>query len=739
MNMMRMENQQVGKITTLPVQKVLLRGLQDIATRKIQDQLDQFTVRLADALMSLSENSSDSKMANHSFIASNLLKKNRYGFFHIASEILTKQLQKECEAVENPHTYDIAHCDGELSLVPFAEMEDRLMIGTISRPFEAVHDTALTAINIRLACLLQRHEVSTVHNPFRPAVFISALHQAWCEFDPDPASHPLVLPLLTADVFPDLVPVLKAVNDTLIKNGIVPGPVESYRIKKTTTNLDPSAQSGKDNQVLSQQLQHYFARQPEPQQGAGSRPADLDFGSLIAPVMQGAAHGLNDAQPAASNARLFRFLDGIQNRMQGKGKSKSSAKSANSVFLPQIKQHAPPGTFSRVDESTIDLLTTVFDSVFKDQLIQQEAKDLIGFLQMPLLKVALLDKDFFFKNDHPARQMIDLLSKLSLDCNQSQGKDDPLFQAMQRNVERVQQEFDHEISIFSEVVADLESSAQLAQAESEQQLTAPIAGALRQEKIGQATKAAKSEVATRLNTGEVAEFIESFLEAKWVPVLTIAYSVKDDKPHTLENAIKTMDDLIWSVKPKANTAERKELIAKLPSMLAMINKWLDVLKWEDAERLQFFAELAECHASIVRAPLELSPERQLEIAAEAAMLSAERRRQKLAEAEATPEAAPDASVDTVDGLQGGMWMEFTQPDETRKKVKLAWISPLRTLFIFSNSQRQESFSLPSDDLAQLFRDNKVHVVQVEGVILRALSKAMQTAAINDADMSSAAA
>lgn len=138
-------------------------------------------------------------------------------------------------------------------------------------------------------------------------------------------------------------------------------------------------------------------------------------------------------------------------------------------------------------------------------------------------------------------------------------------------------------------------------------LSVPITQALQQEKIAQATKAAKNDVALRIGTGELAAFVETFLEHKWVPVLTLVYSIQEKKPQAVESAVKAMDDLVWSVKPKITLEERKELIAKLPSMLAILNKWLNVVKLDDAARLQFFAELAKCHASIVRAPLELSP------------------------------------------------------------------------------------------------------------------------------------
>jgi hypothetical protein len=248
-------------------------------------------------------------------------------------------------------------------------------------------------------------------------------------------------------------------------------------------------------------------------------------------------------------------------------------------------------------------------------------------------------------------------------------------------------------------------------------------------------------VALRIGGGGVVAVVEAFLERKWTSVLTIAYSVEPDKPGAVGSATRTMDDLIWSVKPKITQEQRKQLIGKLPGLLATLNKWLDIIKWQDAERLQFFAELAECHASIVRAPIDLSPERQLEIALEVAQQDALRRldkEQALAAAEEADakQAQADPAVATVDGLERGMWLEFTQPDGSAQTVKLAWISPLRTLFIFSTGARKEAFSMPVEKLAEAYRQDTVRLVRQDGVVASVLAEAMGQA-VNDAGQAAA--
>ena len=448
---------------------------------------------------------------------------------------------------------------------------------------------------------------------------------------------------------------------------------------------------------------------------------------------------LDQAGFGAAPAPLLDMLKTLQARMPEQFAASPSrpgpAQGSDVFYLPRLKASIPKGSLSRGDESTIDLLSKIFDTVFIDPNIPKEMRDLIQFLQIPVLKAALADKNFFFEEAHPARRMINLLSSMGME---QRSPDDPLFQAMQRSVDKVGDAAEDTAGLFTAAVAELEDSIKAEETFEVQAIAAPIQAALKQEKVVAATRSAKSAVAARVSSGEVVAVLETFLEKKWTSVLTVAYSVEEDKPGAVGSATRTMDDLIWSVKPKITRDERKSLISKLPGLLATLNKWLDIIKWQEAERLQFFAELAECHASIVRAPLDISAERQLEIAVEVAQQDAMRRLEKDKAAQSVVEEVPDDAEVTVEGLERGAWLAFTQSDGSVRKAKLAWVSPLKTLYIFSLGARQESFSLSTEKLAAGMRQQKVSIVQVDGVVERALSQAMGEGAVNDNAMTAAA-
>ena len=681
----------------------------------------QFTIRLSDAFMQMSEVSTDAKQANLSFNVANLLKNHGYPFFHIGSARLEQTLCHEVDVLENGSPRDSGRTDGKLSLVPYAEMDNRVLLGTSARVFDIEHAEQLTALNIRIASLLGRDGISVAQNPFRPEVFIGAIHAAWCDFDPDTESHPLILPLLRPPVFLELGPIIKALNDALLARGILPDLVSSYRIRKSDGNLSAATKEANDS-ALRQQLRRVFA----PPSAGGEMLGDGEQGDGRQGY-GGENTGWNSTNHAS--AKLFQYLAQLQ---QSSGSVNVTAGSAG-VPLASIKQQMPKGTMSRIDETTIDLLTQIFDTVFEDEHIPQEIKQLIGFLQVPVLKAALIDKEFFYTETHPARRLIDLLTRSSVGWDQTRGVEDPLYQTMKRTVDRVQEEDAVEPGQigFAQAVSDLESYIHEEEAASTTALEAPITQALHAEKIRYATKSAKDDVAVRVSTGEVVPFVEVFLESRWIPVLTLAHSIKEEKPEVLNSAIKTMDDLLWSVKPKITPDHRKELISRLPAILGMLNKWLNVIKWDDADRLQFFADLAECHASIVRAPLELSPERQIEIAVEVAKKAAERRIEIRSQEQSEPEPALDEFTAAVEQLQRGAWVQFDQPEGIAKTVKLAWVSPLRTLYIFSTSQRQEAFSMAAESLALQFRHSSARVLQLDGMVDRALTKALEHIEVNE--------
>jgi hypothetical protein len=277
--------------------------------------------------------------------------------------------------------------------------------------------------------------------------------------------------------------------------------------------------------------------------------------------------------------------------------------------------------------------------------------------------------------------------------------------------------------LFDDVLKDLESFVAQQTEVASDAYSEAVAEAARQEKINRAKELAENDVAMRIETGEVAGFVEVFLETQWTRVLGLAHTVQDTKPDALHNALKAMDDLIWSVKPKATPEERKELLSQLPSLLSMLNAWLNVVKWDGPDRVKFFATLAERHATIVRTAMELSPRQQLEITLNVAQKASERRLNKRAMEHSGQEV--DEYVHLVDGLEPGTWIEFLRNSGAYEKCRLGWISPRRTRFVFVDREGRDAYILGFDEFVQSFRSNRAAIVAADSVVDRALAAALE--------------
>jgi hypothetical protein len=157
------------------------------------------------------------------------------------------------------------------------------------------------------------------------------------------------------------------------------------------------------------------------------------------------------------------------------------------------------------------------------------------------------------------------------------------------------------------------------------------------------------------------------------------------------------------------------------------------------------ANLVEAHAAAVKPSLSAVPMPTTAMA-EAAAAAAEQASAKgdaetaakaraLAEAMAPtpPPPAPaeppvaivqDHYADLAATLERGMWIEFESEDGQLAFAKLAWVSPLRGTYLFTNRQGQKAVSLSADELADRFRHDRARLVEAEPLVDRAFVSMM---------------
>ena len=83
------------------------------------------------------------------------------------------------------------------------------------------------------------------------------------------------------------------------------------------------------------------------------------------------------------------------------------------------------------------------------------------------------------------------------------------------------------------------------------------------------------------------------------------------------------------------------------------------------------------------------------------------------------EVIDDDYLEIARSMERGMWIEFESDDGQLAFAKLAWVSPLRGTYLFTNRQGQKALSMTAEELAERFRNDRARLVEAEPLIDRA--------------------
>jgi hypothetical protein len=407
-------------------------------------------------------------------------------------------------------------------------------------------------------------------------------------------------------------------------------------------------------------------------------------------------------------------------------------------------QESPLGQkANQLESMTIEMVAMLFDFVFDTKDLPDGIKALLARLQMPVLKAAMLDGAFFAKKTHPARMLVNELAQAGLGWSPVMGQDDPLYRRIEGIVHAVLERFADDLGLFEELRADLKAFL----AEEEQAAEANIA--VTAEEINQhdryevAGAVARSEIERRIESYPVPAFLAQFLRRHWQGSLAQVYVAAGEDSDAWNASVTTLEDLVWSIQPKRSAEDRRHLVALLPSLLKRISAGMQGREWAGEEREAFMTNLVEAHAAAVKptlahvesptAAVAEQARAQAQVAKAVGDEAAATKAEKLAEAMAPappPEPEPerelleDEYLEIARSLERGMWVEFEGDDGQLSFAKLAWVSPLRGTYLFTNRQGQKALSITAEELAGLFRDDRARLVEAEPLIDRAVSSMM---------------
>ncbi|MEW5881413.1 MAG: DUF1631 family protein [Pseudomonadota bacterium] len=417
------------------------------------------------------------------------------------------------------------------------------------------------------------------------------------------------------------------------------------------------------------------------------------------------------------------------------------------------REHLVEKSSRTVDKLTIEIVGMLFDHVLQDKQVPAEIKALISRLQFPVLKAALLDADFFASSTHPARRLIDRIASTAVGWEPYGDENERYKNEVDRIVREVLQKFDKDVAVFEKLLGEFENFVgDISPRDSD-----PVARAKR------ALEEAEKREILAINTTiqvrrafekvELEPYLRDFLVGPWVQVLVTATLREEQTPGFSKRFREAIHDMVWSVQPKASADDRRRLVELIPNLTRVMRDGLALIHMAEREQNDFFKQLMESHAMAVKpvdqaryiksslATTELRARLDgmqltgtfpittvaggVRVSTGALMRAAAEHDAELKVPEPVTDIGPldrveEARLDEeISSWQRGTWFSMWNGKEM-VKARLRWISPLRTLFLFSSDREKNAHVMPPDLIKNYLKRGKLKALEATPLTKRAV-------------------
>jgi hypothetical protein len=238
----------------------------------------------------------------------------------------------------------------------------------------------------------------------------------------------------------------------------------------------------------------------------------------------------------------------------------------------EIKKRAP----TTADKATVEIVALMFQAILAEERIPFSARVWFARLQMPVLRVAIAEPEFFGTLQHPARMLIDRMGSCVMGFDAAAISGSALEGEIRRVVQVIEQypETGQRVFklVFDEFVAFL--GRYLTQSDATQRVMS-VAQQVEQKE----TMAIQYTIELRkmLNDMPVRDEIREFLFKIWAEVLAIAalrYGAQGEQTVMLK---RVASELVWAASAKPNRADRARVIQDLPQLLQRLRLGMNLL------------------------------------------------------------------------------------------------------------------------------------------------------------------
>lgn len=241
--------------------------------------------------------------------------------------------------------------------------------------------------------------------------------------------------------------------------------------------------------------------------------------------------------------------------------------------LNQRKRVLKEAATTQVERATIEIVALLFQSILTEEKIPATVRVWFARLQMPVLRVAVSEPDFFATTDHPARKLIDRMGACVMGFDiSSRAAGDALDKEIKRVVQVVEAYPDTGRRVFQTVLTEFERFLEHYFKNENEATRKGVSLAQQVEQRETLAIQYTIELRKMLNEMPVQEGVRNFLFQVWADVLATTALKHGAASEPTKQMKRAAADLIWSAGAKVSREERADVIRRLPPLLKTLRE-----------------------------------------------------------------------------------------------------------------------------------------------------------------------
>ena len=539
-----------------------------------------------------------------------------------------------------------------------------------------------------------KREVNEHNNPLEPRQLVACFSEGLEKLSLDIKARLIILKLFEREVMAETGYLVSEANKVLIDAGVLPEmksapiapahkPGSRSLASQGNDNVMPTAGNAgvHSNDQVFGLLQELLVTMRGMQARPGDGASDVASEAPMA-VMQNGVPYMNGA-PLANAASVHQVnsddLLSVLNRLQrverslgeDEGEERADLKTDLSELLDNEHGEAIHA-LDQADDDVINLVALLFDFILDDEGLPSDIKALLGRLQIPLLKVAIMDKAFFNNDNHEARLLLNMLARAGSQWDPHLGIQDDLYQRINHAVHRIIDDYGDDASLFSSLLQEFQQFFDSQKTRSDR-----VEQRVREAEEGKArAEQARREVVTvldnRMAGRQLPDVVVRLLRQGWQQVLYLTWLHEGENSPLWQQQVKVVDAVVWSVLEHRDQDALEKLKTLSPKLLKTLHDGLTKINHDAMETKQLLVKFRDVHHRLLKG---LQTER---VAVEP----------ELPAQPAQPETAPELPenhflVKKCSQLAPGQWIEIQDNDEPRR-AKLAANIRAGVKIVFTN-------------------------------------------------------